>query len=279
MSDWLHDLSIGWMALVVIAGTYVCAALICLVIARLATGERVRTFRAVSSALLSPMGTLFALLVAFMAAQVWSDIDQAETAVSREASALRTVVLLAAAFPQAPQAHLTDLVRRHIEHAVNNEWPRMASQTASLSDISTPLFEALQFTVTLAPAGEGQIDAQREIVAAIEAALDARRQRIIGSHSSVNWVKWLCLFAQGAATLIIIAMTHCENRAASAIATGLFATAVALSILLILAHDRPFSGQISVKPDLLLQVLPPGGRRPAGADDDAVHPGLRAPVH
>jgi hypothetical protein len=256
VGDWLHDLPIGWMALVVFAATYVVASAICLVVALLASGERVRIFRSVSSALLSPMGTLFALLVAFMAAQVWSDIDQAETAVSREASALRNVALLAASFPDAPRERLTDLVRRHIEQAATDEWPRMARQTASLSGTSTPLFEALQSAVTLAPTSEGQIDAQREIVSALEVALDARRQRIVGSHSSVNWIKWLSLFTQGVATLIVIAMTHCESRAASAIATGLFATAVALSVLLILSHDRPFSGQISVKPDLLLQVLP-----------------------
>jgi hypothetical protein len=40
------------------------------------------------------------------------------------------------------------------------------------------------------------------------------------------------------------------------IALGLFATGVAASMLLILAHDRPFTGEISIKPDPLLQVMP-----------------------
>ncbi len=43
---------------------------------------------------------------------------------------------------------------------------------------------------------------QREIVAALEAAFDARRQRIIISQSQVNLVKWLCLFVQAAGALI-----------------------------------------------------------------------------
>jgi hypothetical protein len=37
---------------------------------------------------------------------------------------------------------------------------------------------------------------------------------------------------------------------------GVFATGVAASILLILAHDRPFIGQLSVGPGPLLQVMP-----------------------
>jgi hypothetical protein len=36
---------------------------------------------------------------------------------------------------------------------------------------------------------------------------------------------------------------------------------VAVSILLILAHARPFTGEISIKPDALLQVMPEAARR------------------
>jgi hypothetical protein len=39
---------------------------------------------------------------------------------------------------------------------------------------------------------------------------------------------------------------------------GIFATGIAVSVLLIAAHDRPFTGQISVGPDPLLQLLPKG---------------------
>ena len=46
------------------------------------------------------------------------------------------------------------------------------------------------------------------------------------------------------------------DRAGAAIAMGIFATGVAVSVLLIASHDRPFSGEISVKPDVLLQVRP-----------------------
>jgi hypothetical protein len=38
--------------------------------------------------------------------------------------------------------------------------------------------------------------AQREIITALDSALDARRQRIIVSQAEVNSVKWWCLFLQ-----------------------------------------------------------------------------------
>src|SRR5438034_2069069 len=41
--------------------------------------------------------------------------------------------------------------------------------------------------------------------------------------------------------MVAIAMVHSDNRLASIIAMGIFATGVAASMLLILAHDRPFT--------------------------------------
>jgi hypothetical protein len=78
------------------------------------------------------------------------------------------------------------------------------------------------------------------------------------SQSQVNLVKWLVV--QAAAALFAIAMIHCDNRIASAITVGLFATGVAASVLLIAAHDRPFTGEISVGPGPLLQVMPDASR-------------------
>ena len=132
----------------------------------------------------------------------------------------------------------------------------MANRTANLKAIPGVLAEALQATLALRPSSEGQKTAQREMATALETALDARRQRIIISQSQVNLLKWLCLFLQAVCALVAIAMVHSDNRLASIIALGIFATGVAASMLLILAHDRPFTGEISIRPDALLQVMP-----------------------
>jgi hypothetical protein len=50
-------------------------------------------------------------------------------------------------------------------------------------------------------------------------------------------------------------MVHSDDRVASLIAIGLFATGVASSALLIAAYDRPFVGQLAVSPEPLLQIV------------------------
>jgi hypothetical protein len=55
--------------------------------------------------------------------------------------------------------------------------------------------------------------------------------------------------------LIAIAMVHSDNRLACAVALTLFAIGIAISVLMIATYTRPFTGDISVGPDLLQQVI------------------------
>src|SRR5262245_26138118 len=258
MSDWLHNLPIVWLAVVVFGLTYLMAAGIFALVAALAQGERRLAFKAISPGMLPPLGIVFGLFVVFTAAQVWTDNERANTVVSQEASALRAVVVLAAAFPGEPESRLRGLIRRHVAKAATQEWPMMPWGTATLRFTPPSLVEALQLTLGLTVSSEGQKTAQSGIAAALETAFDARRQRIIISQSQVNLVKWLCMLVQAAVALCAIAMIHCDNRITSAIAVSLFAAGVAASVLLIASHDRPFSGEISVGPEPLLQVIPEG---------------------
>ena len=259
MSDWLLNLPVLWMAVVVFAATYLLAASVYWVVTRLAVNDRARAFKALSPGMLPPMGILFSLLIGFIAVEVWNNFDKAKVAVATEASALRAVVLLAGIFPEEQKARIDALIDRHIDDAINKEWPAMAQQRASLSTLrANALIEALQVVLTLKPADDSQRITQPEMIKALEMALDARRQRIVVSQSGVGRVKWAGILLMGLCTLVAIAMVHSDNRLTCAIALTLFATGIALSLLLIAAYDRPFTGEISVGPDLLKQVITSG---------------------
>jgi hypothetical protein len=133
---------------------------------------------------------------------------------------------------------------------------RNGRQWLALADLATDLIEALQTTLAFTPADEVQRMAQHEIITALETAMEARRQRSILSRSSVRTVKWAGLLLQAFLTLIAIAMVHSDNRLACRIALALFAIGIALSVLLIAAYTRPFTGELIVGPELLKLVEP-----------------------
>jgi Protein of unknown function (DUF4239) len=259
MSDWLFHLPIVWMALVFLSVAYLIAWAIDALVMTLATGDRLRSMKAVSPGLLPPLGILYGLLVAFLATQVWGDLQRVHESVNREASALRAVVLLSEGFADPIPQQLRALVRRQIQEAATVEWPAMADQQADLTRPPVALVEALRLALAQTAQHEGQALAQRETVRALQEAFDARRQRIILSRSTINWVKWWGVILEAMITLLAIAMVHSDNRSTARVAMGLFATAAAVAALMVASHARPFTGDISVGPDVLLQVMPEEG--------------------
>src|SRR4029077_8192747 len=194
MSDWVHELPVPWMALLVFGFTYMLALAIHAGVAALARSGHAKPFKAVSPGMLSPLGVIFGLFVAFTAGQVWSDNDRASAAVIHEASSLRTALVLAASFPGEPEAELHDLIRTYAHETATVEWPMMARRTASLNITPRPIQEALQLVLSLPATNPGQLAAQREIISSLEAALDALTYRITVRRFQVTGDKCPCLY-------------------------------------------------------------------------------------
>jgi len=151
MGNWLLNLPVVWMAVILFSGTYFVSWLIQSIVMRLAVGERAKALKGLSPGMLPPLGIIFGLLVGFIAAQVWSDFEKAKVAVANEASALRTVHLLSENLSAEPQARLRSLVTDHISTAVNQEWPAMAQRRSTLSALPTHLIEAMKTTLLSHP--------------------------------------------------------------------------------------------------------------------------------
>jgi hypothetical protein len=88
----LLHLPVLWMALIIFASLYLIAAVVFWSATKL-SGDR--SGRLVDPGILSPLGVVFGLLVVFTAAQVWGNLERANSAVADEASALRDVILMA----------------------------------------------------------------------------------------------------------------------------------------------------------------------------------------
>jgi uncharacterized membrane protein HdeD (DUF308 family) len=70
MSDWLHNLPVPWMAVVVFGFTHLLAGAVFAIVRALSTEERAKSFKSISSGMIPVLGIIFGLFVAFTAAQV-----------------------------------------------------------------------------------------------------------------------------------------------------------------------------------------------------------------
>jgi hypothetical protein len=121
MSDWIHDLPVAWMALVIFGFINLLALAIHIGVGALAVGHRQKSFKSISIGMLPSLGIIFGLFVAFTASEVWSDNDHAVAELSREASALRSALVFGASFPGESEERLQGLVRDYVQEAATVE--------------------------------------------------------------------------------------------------------------------------------------------------------------
>src|SRR5262245_50740603 len=245
--EWLLHLPVLWMGLVIFATAYLIAGVVFWSATRL-TGDHSRL---VDPGILSPLGVVFGLLIVFTAAQVWGDLERANSAVAEEASALRNIVLLANALSEHDKSRLRELIERHLDVSETEEWPAMATGQAAIAT-PTALREALREALAFQTIDDTQKTAKTEIIDALQKALDARRQRIVISQTTVSLVRWFGLLVTGLCVMIGIAFAHLDNRRNCRIALALFATGMAASMFIIASHSRPFNSTVS--PQLLEEI-------------------------
>ena len=173
-----------------------------------------------------------------------------------EALELRQALLFADALAPEERRLVRDGVQEHITHAVSVEWPAMKAGDHGPRSAGNGLGKVLTALLADDHAGGNRRAAEEHTVRALERALDAQRQRLFISQTSVSGIKWFVFMVLAGLIELTIAMIHVENRSTKVITMLIFATAVAVSTLLIMAYDRPFGGGVSVTPAALTDVLP-----------------------
>jgi hypothetical protein len=213
--------------------------------------------KAIAPVTLTPLGVILGLLIGFLAARVWTNLDRANQYVGQEASALRETVLLTESLPADVRAEVRQALQRHVDLIESEEWPAMASGRATLQSIAAGLAEAMTALLSFIPVQPNQQLAQQRALVALEQALEARRNRILLSEAEIAPIQWAVIIVLGSLILVTIALVHIDRWLAMGVTLFIFSTAMAICLVLLLVYDRPFgAGGFTVRPSALRAVVP-----------------------
>src|SRR5262245_42566773 len=188
--SWIEAQSTAAIAVLVFGLVYVLAAAVFGLAVTVSRRSIAPDLKAVAPVTLQPVGVILGLLIAFLAARVWTNLDRAGEYVGHEASALRETVLLADALPPEIRTRVRQAVQKHLRLIESEEWPAMAGGRATLQSIAGGLAEAMTAVLSFAPTESNQRLAQARALAAIEQGLNARRHRILLSQSEIEPIQW-----------------------------------------------------------------------------------------
>jgi uncharacterized protein DUF4239 len=238
--SWIESQSTSVIALIIFSAAYLSAAIIFWIAILLSRRPIAKELQAVTPAILSPLGAILGILIAFLAVRVWTNLDHAQEYVGREATALRQVVILANSLPGDVKARVRKAIGDHLEAIISEEWPAMARRHVDLRPFPPHLEEAMAAILSFEPASAGEQLAQKGALEAAEDALEARRSRVGLSEVEIAPVQWAVIFVLSGLNLIVIAAIHIHARLAMAVSMFVFSTAVAMCLVLLMVYDRPF---------------------------------------
>lgn len=200
------------------------------------------------------VGVLYAVLLAFAVIVVWERFSETEGEVATEAGASATLYRLAdgLAAPTGPGIHTA--ITAYLESVVSEEWPAM-EQGAEHPGTTTTL-DQLYATVLAAGAVERRDAVVLEaMLAQLNILTEARRARLVATVGIVPGVLWVVLFGGAVLTIGFTLFFGTPNLRAQALMTGILAMLICSGLLVIVAIEYPFTGEVHVSPESIERVL------------------------
>jgi hypothetical protein len=251
---WVESQPAATIALLAFGVSYLMVGLIFAAAVALST-PIATDLKATTPTMLTPLSVITGLLIAFLAARVWSNLDRANTYIAQEASSIRDVIVLSRGLPSDIGAVLRGSMAAYLHFVQSDEWPAMATSQAQLGGTPPGLTEAMRTMLAFNAATRSQEIAQQQIIRAVERTLEARRYRILLSEGVISPVQWLVIFALDILLLMTVAMVHIDRRKTVVVNMVMLASAVAACLVLLMVHDRPFAaGGFTLEPAALRQI-------------------------
>jgi hypothetical protein len=203
----------------------------------------------VTLAVMTPVGIVLGLLLVFLSSRVWTNVDRANAFVLQEASGVRELVRVADDLPPAVGGAIRGGAKEYLRWVLNDDWPRMMSGHGVLR-ISVPGLQGVTDALAAFNTNEsGQRLMQQAALTAVDKVREARRGRILLSRALIAPSQWLVVFALFVHVLLLIGVMHIRRLVTLAIALGIFSSAFAMCLILLMVNDRPFSyGGLTVEP-------------------------------
>ena len=212
---------------------------------------------------LQTVGTIYAVLLAFVVFVVWTQSNDARRLVERQADELADVLRIAAALGGPVADRVAAAARAYAREAADREWPLLAAGASG--PCATELFDRVWVELAAFEPGTAREEALfGEAVSRFSEAGDARADLLHCGRVRLPVLLWLLLLTGAAGTVGSMYLFGVERLWPLAAMTASLAGAVSFMLFLIRDLDNPFRGEWRVSPAPLLAAVGLAGRAPPG---------------
>lgn len=200
------------------------------------------------------VGVFYAVLLAFVVVAVWETYTDTDGVVRDEARAVADLARVIHALPLDGSADINESLIAYVEDVPTYEWPAMAAGEAS--EVVTKDLQKVSIAIfALQPDSRKDMALYQEALRLLALIADNRNERLDSANGSVPVVLWVVLLIGGLITLGYPAFFASSNLGAQILMTGALAVLLAMSLVLALAFDFPFTGDPHISAAPFKQAL------------------------
>ena len=206
------------------------------------------------------VGVFYGVMLAFVVIAVWEDYRNTEAAVRDEAKAIVDLYEISFALPEHDATPIRECLLSYVDKVRKFEWPTMAEGRAS-KVVSEELKDLGQAIFSLQPQDMNDLAIYQQALRLLTVITDNRNERLDSADGTAPAILWLVLLIGGMITLGYPAFFGASNLKAQMLMTAALAALVALSLLLAVVFDFPFSGDVKISASsfnsALHEMVPP----------------------
>lgn len=190
----------------------------------------------------------YGLAVALIAVSVWETHSHVSDAVSHEASRLASLYRDVSAYPEPIRSELQEELRGYTEYLIHEAWPLHREGGHPTRGIEW-MHRFQESLTSHEPETEGERLLHAETLRAYNHMIEARRERLDSMLIRLPDLLWGVVVAGAVISLVASFFFRVEDPVLHGVQVTLLAVFIGMVMLMILAFDRPFHGELGLGPE------------------------------
>jgi hypothetical protein len=201
-----------------------------------------------SGAMVHSVMVFYGLALALIAVNVFETYADVSKIISQEATASAVLYRDVSGYPEPIRSELRKVLRGYVDYVIHEAWPWQ--QRGKVPSGGVERMNRFQdMLIAFEPATEGQKLLHAETLRAYNNMIQARRLRLDAVGTGLPGVMWIVILVGAVISLSASFFFKVEDVRLHGILVTLLAMFIGLVIFMTFALDRPFRGDLGVRPE------------------------------
>ncbi len=241
-------------AFLVIAVAGLAASGVTLFVQRFVGIDLRREHHEVGSTVFLQLGVIFAVLLAFVFSEAWTEYSEASAAIDLEVGALHAAAMIATTLPAPLAKAVLNKQIAYLESVTRDEWPVMAAHRTENLATDGKIVALIQAAANLKFDDPAESGKKQVLLSLLTEAHAQREVRIYQAGSGIPGVLWIVLIGLELILVVFVVLSGLRYWASAALVSGLFAASVTSILVVARLLDYPFEGALALRPHDFLEV-------------------------